>query len=154
MLPPYISNRSCPNARKAHGYRHSRREALEKACKLTDGGGLYLEVAHSGGKWWRIKYRFAGKEKRLSLGVYPTVGLREARARLEVMKETLRQGIDPGEQRKAQKAETVVQGQSFEMVAREWHQKKMAGWAPKHAQQIIRRLENLAFPDLGNRPIT
>ena len=126
---------------------------LEKAYKLADGGGLYLEVAPSGGKWWRIKYRFAGKEKRLSLGVYPTVGLREARARLEVMKETLRQGIDPGEQRKAQKAEAVVQGQSFEMVAREWHQKKMAGWTPKHAQQIIRRLENLAFPDLGNRPI-
>ena len=122
---------------------------LEKAYKLADGGGLYLEVAPSGGKWWRIKYRFAGKEKRLSLGVYPTVGLREARARLEVMKETLRQGIDPGEQRKAQKAEAVV----FEMVAREWHQKKMAGWTPKHAQQIIRRLENLAFPDLGNRPI-
>ena len=126
---------------------------LEKAYKLADGGGLYLEVAPSGGKWWRIKYRFAGKEKRLSLGVYPTVGLQEARARLEVMKETLRQGIDPGEQRKAQKAEAVVQGQSFEMVAREWHQKKRVGWTPKHAQQIIRRLENLAFPDLGNRPI-
>ena len=125
----------------------------EKVYKLADGGGLYLEVAPRGGKWWRIKYRFAGKEKRLSLGVYPAVGLREARARLEAMKDMLRQGIDPGEQRKTKKTEAVVQEQTFEVVAREWHKKKLAGWTPNHARQIIRRLETLAFPDLGSRPI-
>ncbi|MBO5491589.1 MAG: DUF4102 domain-containing protein, partial [Desulfovibrio sp.] len=76
----------------------------EKRYKLADGEGLYIEVAPSGGKWWRIKYRFGGKEKRLSLGVYPAVGLKEARSRTAEIKDMLRRGLDPGEERKADKA--------------------------------------------------
>ena len=129
----------------------------EKSYKLADGEGLYIEVAPSGGKWWRLKYRFAGKEKRLSLGVYPETGLKEARARASAMKETLKQGIDPGEERKAVKAEAVAaetaKGQTFEAVAREWHKKKSSMWTPRHAGQVLRRLETLIFPHIGDRSI-
>lgn len=129
----------------------------EKRYKLTDGEGLYVEVAPSGGKWWRLKYRHAGKEKRLSLGVYPETGLKEARGRAAAMKEMLKQGIDPGEERKAAKAETVAaeiaKGQTFEAVAREWHKKKCSMWTPRHAGQVLRRLETLIFPYIGERSI-
>ena len=74
-----------------------------KAIKLFDGGGLYLEVAPSGGRWWRLKYRFRSKEKRISLGTYPTVGLKDARERREQAKRLLEQGIDPSENRKEAK---------------------------------------------------
>ena len=75
----------------------------DKTIKVFDGGGLYLEVAPSGGRWWRLKYRFAGKERRISLGVYPAVGLREARKRRDDAKELLAQGIDPSAQKQAEK---------------------------------------------------
>lgn len=129
----------------------------DKSYKLSDGEGLYVEVAPSGGKWWRVKYRFGGKEKRLSLGVYPAVGLRDARKRVAEVKDLLRRGVDPGEERKAVKAgiraEEEAKGQTFEAVAREWHKAKSAGWTPRHANEVIRRLETLVFPDLGARPI-
>ncbi len=76
----------------------------KKPIKLFDGGGLYLEVAPAGGKWWRLKYRVAGKEKRLSLGVYPDVGLKFARDRRDDARRLLAEGVDPGEHRKATKA--------------------------------------------------
>jgi hypothetical protein len=87
----------------------------EKPVRLFDGGGLYLELAPNGGKWWRHKYRFAGKEKRLSLGVYPHVALKQARERRDEAKRLLANGIDPSEQRKAHKA-TVTEraANSFE----------------------------------------
>ena len=126
----------------------------EKRYKLADGEGLYVEVAPSGGKWWRIKYRFGGKEKRLSLGVYPAAGLKEARNRAAEIKDMLRRGLDPGEERKAAKAESaaveIVKGQTFEAVAREWYEKKRAAWTPGHQKKILLRLENQLFPYLGN----
>ncbi|MGE9985231.1 tyrosine-type recombinase/integrase [Desulfovibrio sp. SGI.169] len=126
----------------------------EKRYKLADGEGLYVEVAPSGGKWWRIKYRFGGKEKRLSLGVYPAAGLKEARNRAAEIKDMLRRGLDPGEERKAAKAEAaaveIVKGQTFEAVAREWYEKKRAAWTPGHQKKILLRLENQLFPYLGN----
>ncbi|MBD5646513.1 MAG: integrase arm-type DNA-binding domain-containing protein [Desulfovibrio sp.] len=129
----------------------------EKRYKLADGEGLYIEVAPTGGKWWRIKYRFGGKEKRLSLGVYPAVGLKEARSRAGEIKELLRRGIDPGEERKAAKAEAaaveIARGQTFEAVAREWHSKKSPGWTPRYSRQILNRLEASIFPELGPHPI-
>ncbi|MBE6442793.1 MAG: DUF4102 domain-containing protein [Desulfovibrio desulfuricans] len=132
----------------------------EKRYKLADGEGLYIEVAPSGGKWWRIKYRFGGKEKRLSLGVYPAVGLKEARSRTAEIKDMLRRGLDPGEERKADKAakaEAVavetVKGQTFEAVAREWYGKKRCAWTPGHQKKILLRLENQLFPYLGNVPL-
>ncbi|MDE7371765.1 MAG: Arm DNA-binding domain-containing protein, partial [Desulfovibrio sp.] len=112
----------------------------EKRYKLADGEGLYIEVAPTGGKWWRIKYRFGGKEKRLSLGVYPAVGLKAARSRTAGIKDLLRRGIDPGEERKAAKAEMLAQeiarGQTFEAVAREWHSKRSCGWTPRYAKGV------------------
>ncbi len=92
----------------------------DKAKKMFDGGGLYLEIAPSGGKWWRLKYRFDGKEKRLSLGVYPDVSLKNARARRDEARKLLANEIDPSENRKAQKAaKNERAANSFEVIARE-----------------------------------
>lgn len=126
----------------------------EKPIRLFDGGGLYIEVSPSGGKWWRLKYRFAGKEKRLSLGVYPEVGLKEARDRREEAKRLLGEGVDPSVERKAQKVATVERtASSFEVVAREWHAKYAPGWSKSNADKVIARLQNDVFPWLGGRPI-
>ncbi len=76
----------------------------ERAYKLTDGRGLYLEVSTSGGKWWRFKYRFEGKEKRLSLGVYPDVDLKTARERRDEARRQVANKVDPSQKRKAEKA--------------------------------------------------
>jgi hypothetical protein len=104
-----------------------------KPVRLFDGGGLYLEVAPKGGKWWRFKYRHTGKEKRLSLGAYPDIGLKQARERRDEARKLCAAGIDPGENRKALKATQAERGaNSFEVVAREWFAKHSLGWADKH----------------------
>jgi integrase len=126
----------------------------EKAYRLTDGSGMYLEVSPAGGKYWRFKYRFAGKEKRLALGVYPEVSGKEARLRRDEARRLLANGIDPGVERKVQKASTVERAaNSFEAVAREWFARQSPGWAKTHADKIIARLEKDAFPWLGGRAI-
>ncbi|MCH8041891.1 MAG: integrase arm-type DNA-binding domain-containing protein [Nitrospinae bacterium] len=126
----------------------------EKAKKLFDGGGLYLEVAPGGGKWWRLKYRFGGKEKRLSLGVYPDVSLKGARERRDEARKLLANGTDPSENRKAKKAAKVERAaNSFEVVAREWFAKYSPNWSANHADRIIRRLERDLFPWIGGKPI-
>ena len=126
----------------------------EKAKKLFDGGGLYLEVAPGGGKWWRLKYRFGGKEKRLSLGVYPDVSLKGARERRDEARKLLANGTDPSENRKARKAAKVERvASSFEVVAREWFAKYSPNWSANHADRIIRRLERDLFPWIGGKPI-
>lgn len=126
----------------------------EKPVRLFDGGGLYLELAPNGGKWWRLKYRFAGKEKRLSLGVYPHVALKQARERRDGAKRLLANGIDPSEQRKAHKAiVTERASNSFEAVAREWFASFSKKWVRGHSDKIIRRLEHNVFPYVGGRPI-
>lgn len=122
--------------------------------KMGDAGGLYLEVAPSGGKWWRLKYRFDGKQKRISLGVYPDVGLKAARERRDEARKLLANGVDPGETKKAVKAARAEQAaNSFEAVAREWFAKHSPNWADSHADKIINRLERDVFPWLGGRPI-
>ncbi len=126
----------------------------EKARKLFDGGGLYLEVAPSGGKWWRLKYRFGGKEKRLSLGVYPDVSLKDARDRRDKARKLLANEVDPSENRKARKAAKVERAaNSFEVVTREWFAKHSVNWSPNHANRIIRRLERDIFPWIGGKAI-
>ena len=126
----------------------------EKTQKLFDGGGLYLEVAPTGGKWWRLKYRFGGKEKRISLGVYPDVSLKEARERRDSARKLLANDIDPGENRKVQKSAKVERAaNSFEVIAREWYSKNRESWAVSHADKIIARLENDVFPWLGGKAI-
>jgi len=105
----------------------------EKPAKLYDGRGLYLEVSPAGGKWWRLKYRFDGKEKRLSLGIYPDVSLKDARNRRDAARKLLADGTDPSENRKAQKSARAGQAaNSFEVVTREWFAKYSTAWAKDH----------------------
>jgi len=126
----------------------------DKAKKLFDGGGLYLEVAPSGGKWWRLKFRFAGKEKRLSLGVYPDISLKDARERRDEARKLLANDVDPSEHRKAKKsAKEERQANSFEVITREWFAKHSPNWSPDHANRTLRRLERDVFPWLGGNPI-
>jgi len=124
-----------------------------KPQKLYDGGGLYLEVAPTGGKWWRLKYRFGGKEKRISLGVYPDVPLKAAREKCTAARALLAAGTDPGEAKKAEKrAQRLSAETSFEAIAREWHTKQAPTWSDSHAARILRRLEVDAFPCIGRKP--
>ena len=129
-----------------------------KPIKLSDGGGLYLEVAPSGGKWWRLKYRIDGKEKRISLGVYPAITLKEARQRRDEAKEQLAHGLDPSEQKKAVKAAAIAEKKekenTFEAVAREWFTSYSPTLTEKHAKKLLRYLENEIFPVFGNKPVS
>jgi len=126
----------------------------DKPIRLFDGGGMYLEVSPAGGRWWRLKYRFVGKEKRLSLGVYPEVSLAEARSRREDARKLLAAGIDPSDQRKAAKREAEGREiNSFEAVAREWYGKQAHVWVAHHASDVLRRLESNLFPEIGSEPI-
>jgi integrase len=126
-----------------------------KPYRLTDGGGMYLEVSPAGGKYWRLKYRFAGKEKRLALGVYPAVSLADARKKRDAARDKLAAGIDPSEARKAEKRTLRLNAEnSFEAIAREWQSKYAPTWSAGHGARILRRLEVDAFPWIGGRPIS
>lgn len=126
----------------------------EKPIRMFDGGGLYLEVAPTGGKLWRLKYRFGGKEKLLALGKYPDVSLKDARERRDEARKLLANEVDPSENRKQQKsAKAERSANSFEVVAREWIAKNTPTWAASHASKIIRRLEMYVYPWLGGKPI-
>jgi hypothetical protein len=121
---------------------------------MFDSGGLFLLVAPNGGKWWRFKYRFAGKEKLLSLGTYPDIALKDARDRRDLERKKLAELIDPAINRKAVKAAWLGnQSNTFEIVAREWLAQKAKIWAPSNTTKTTRRLEIDAFPWLGQRPI-
>ncbi len=126
----------------------------EKPYKLGDAGGLYVEVRPDGGKYWRLKYRIGGKEKRLSLGVYPEISLAKARERRDAARKLLVEGVDPSEHRKATKAAGVERAaNSFEVVAREWFAKLQSTWDSSHADRIKARLERYLFPWIGGRPV-
>lgn len=126
----------------------------DKPVRLFDGGGLYLEIAPSGGKWWRLKYRFGGKEKRYSLGVYPEVTLATARKKRDEAREKLAAGIDPGEAKKAEKrASLLAAAHSFEVVARGWMDERKTTVEPAQHDKTLARMENDVFPWLGKRPI-
>ena len=124
----------------------------EKPVKLFDGGGLYLLLNPNGSRWWRLDYRFKGKRKTLSMGIYPEAGLKEARARRDSARKQLAAGIDPSATRKAEKAARGGED-SLEAVAREWLAKYAPRWAPGHASKIIGRFERDIFPWLGARPV-
>lgn len=127
----------------------------EKMYRLFDGlGGLYLEVTPRGGKWWRIKYRLAGCDQRLSLGVFPVVGLKLARLRCLEVRAQLASGFDPSALRKAAKLKPLRKEDSFEAIAREWHEQLSGRWSDSYGEHILRRLESYVFPWLGKLPIT
>lgn len=125
----------------------------EKFYKLTDSDGLYLHIAETGGKLWRFRYRFDGKEKLLALGSYPEISLLDARQRRDEARRQLANGINPGAVRKAQKQAKVGDTETFEVIAREWHNKFMTTWKRSHHERVLSRLERDVFPHLGKRPI-
>lgn len=127
----------------------------KKLVKLSDGDGLYLWVYEDGRKYWRLRFWVDGKEKSLSLGVYPDTSLKEARRRRDdARRKQNEQGIDPAEDRKLQKLKRQLSREnSLEAVAREWFEKNSKTWVKHHADDVLRRLETNLFPDLGYRPI-
>ncbi|RIJ85556.1 integrase [Ralstonia solanacearum] len=126
----------------------------DKPIKLFDGGGLFLHITPAGQRYWRLKYRFAGKEKLLALGVYPRVSLKEARNRRDEAKRLLDDGVDPSVERKVRKVATAERAaNSFEAVAREWFAKYAPSWSDSNAKKVMGRLANDVFPWLGERPI-
>ncbi len=123
--------------------------------KLADGAGLYLLITADGSKYWRLKYRWHGKEKVLALGVYPDTKASDARAKRDEAKKLLREGRDPSAVRREQKqAAKAAAANNFEGVAREWVEKKRHEWTADHADAVLKSLEDNLFPDLGTRPIS
>ena len=126
-----------------------------KSYKLSDGGGMYLEVMPNGSKYWRLKYRFMGKEKRLALGVYPDITLAEARGRRDDARKLLAHDTDPSAVKQTQKRQAKQSAaNSFEAIAREFHKLKTPIWSAHHATDWINILEREVFPKFGSRPIT
>ncbi|MCG5236284.1 tyrosine-type recombinase/integrase [Xanthobacter oligotrophicus] len=126
----------------------------DKAFKLSDGGGLFLQVNPDGGRLWRMAYRFDKKQKLLAFGVYPDVSLADARKRREAAKALLAKGVDPGQAKKADKrASALNSSRTFEAIGREWFALKLPGWVPSYSDRLMSRLEADVFPALGSRPI-
>jgi integrase len=130
-----------------------RAKPSDKQVKLFDGNGLFLLVTPQGGRYWRFKYRFNGKEKLLSMGTYPEIPLAVARQRREEARRQVAQGVDPGVARRAQKQAATAAAETFEVIAREWHTRFTPTWTPGHAVTILSRLERDLFPWIGTRPI-
>jgi integrase len=125
-----------------------------KPYKKADGGGMYLEVMPNGSKYWRMKYRYVGKEKRLALGVYPAVTLADARERREHARKLIANGSDPSAVKQTQKRQNkMAAANTFETVAREWVENRSNDWTESHKALTLRTLEQDAFPTLGHRPI-
>ncbi len=145
----------------------SKAKPTSKEYKLSDGGGLFLLVTPSGGKLWKLKYSFAGKENKLSLGSYPTVSLADARKKRDEAKQYMSNGTDPsasiGKKAIKQKSENgriIEQEQieyaarTFEKVARDWHASRVSEWSESHSDRLMRQLERDVFPEIGSRHIT
>ncbi len=129
-------------------------KAGAKAYKMADGDGMFLFVHPNGSKYWRFKYRFLGKEKLLAFGVYPEVSLADARERRANARKAVAAGNDPGEVKKENKRLSIINSENtFESIAREWHETNLHTWSPKHGANVIKRLEGDIFPKLGKRPI-
>ena len=127
----------------------------DKAYKLFDAGGLYLEITSKGSKLWRLKYRsIDGKEKRASFGSYPLITLKEAREKRDEAKRLILEGKDPVKEKHKKRAKAIEEeNNTFEKIAREWHKLHEAEWTPEHAKTIINRLEKDVFPVIGKMPV-
>src|ERR1039457_591675 len=125
-----------------------------KPKHLFDGKGLFLLVTPTGGKWWRFKYLYANKQKLLSFGTYPEISLADARQRRDDARKLLANGVDPYVNRKAVKsAKDDALANSFEVIAREWHENQKIEWSAEHAVNIMNRMEKDIFPWIGKKPI-
>ncbi|MYN11771.1 integrase arm-type DNA-binding domain-containing protein [Pusillimonas sp. TS35] len=126
----------------------------EKSYKLSDGNGLYLEVRPNGGRYFRWRYRYADKDKDLTIGAYPKITLAKARRAIVTAQDTLAEGIDPGAKKQVDKLTMkLMANTTFEGIAREWLQKMQNRWVATHHDRIERRLERDIFPWMGRRPI-
>lgn len=129
-------------------------QAGQTPRRMADGNGMFLEVQPSGSKWWRHKFRFGGKQKLLSLGVYPQTSLAEARLLRDKARRLLAQGVDPSDVRKSQRlARSETAEDAFEAVAREAFLSKKKAWSEGHARRWLNRMEGDVFPWIGTRPI-
>ena len=137
----------------------------EKQYKLSDGEGMYLRIYPNGSKYWQLKFRFEGKHKTLSFGVWPEVGIIEAREKRFEARKIIKQGIDPLQDKKQEiinknerelEAEKEKQRKSttLKKVAEEWHQRQSPHWTEKHTRDVLNSLNYHVYPDLGERPIS
>ncbi len=139
-----LNHRQCESAK-----------AKDKAYKLSDGMGMYLEVMPSESKYWRMKYRFNGKEKRLAIGVFPETTLSEARDKRDEARKLIKDGFDPSFEKQEKKRISKLNAEnSFEALAREWHEHYKPRWSESYAKEVLYRMERDVFPDMGAYPIT
>lgn len=128
---------------------------LDKQYKKSDSNGLYILVHPNGSKYWKLKYRIHGKEKTLSIGVYPEISLLEAREKVFEARKKIKEHIDPSQEKKVRKLTARVSSEnSFEAIAREWVELQKERWTDKHNQKVLRKLEMYVFPKIGYRPIS
>lgn len=126
----------------------------EKTYKLFDGHGLFLEIRPNGARYWRVKYRHLGKEKLLALGTYPEISLGEAREKCLEARKKLEKNIDPSTAKQEAKRLAKQNAEnSFEVIARQWHENFKDKWTQRHADTVIRRMERDIFPEIGVYPI-
>lgn len=128
----------------------------KKPFKLSDGGGLYLLVQPKGSKYWRLAYRYAAKQKTLALGIYPQVSLADARIKREEAKQYLSKGVNPSNlmSKKVRKLNAIEnQENSFEAMAKEWHELQKDAWSKNHSDRVLASLQKEAFKDIGTIPI-
>lgn len=125
-------------------------KAAEKPQKLFDGGGLFLFITKAGAKSWRLKYSFQGKEKLLTLGLYPAVSLKDAREKALAAKKMIAGGKDPSVEKKLDRENAQ---NTFEKIAHEWHEKQISKWSANYYKRTMDNLCKNAFPYIGNRPI-
>ncbi|MDR2881917.1 MAG: Arm DNA-binding domain-containing protein, partial [Azoarcus sp.] len=146
MAAPVKNGFSCTTIRNL--------KAATKQQKVSDEKGLYLLVTPTGGKLWRMNYRFDGKQKTLSLGSYPDVSLKEARNRRDEARKVIANGEDPGAIKQAQKAATkVARKNTFEAAARDWYEEWSKGVTPGTAEHTWSILRRRVFPALGSVPV-
>ncbi|QWA09506.1 tyrosine-type recombinase/integrase [Sodalis ligni] len=127
----------------------------EKPYKLADGGGLFLHITPTGNKSWRLKYRFEGKEKLMTFGLFPAITLGEARKQRDKARALLAAGVDPSEEKKSRKAESLVtSGNTFKSITLEWYDSRKRTWSEKYAGEMISMFDKDIFPFIGDTPIT
>ncbi|NDL65348.1 tyrosine-type recombinase/integrase [Acerihabitans arboris] len=117
-------------------------KSQDKPYKLADGGGLFLHVTPKGNKSWRLKYRFGGKEKLMTFGLFPSITLAEARQHRDKARAMLAAGMDPSEEKKSRRAESLISaGNTFQAIAQEWYDSKRRTWSENYAEQILSMLK-------------
>ena len=124
-----------------------------KPYKLSDGSGLFLLVNPNGARYWRLKYRVAGKEKLFAVGVYPEIGLAEARDKVAQARSLIRDGGDPVAERKRQRIEIAASAETFQTIAEEWIAARAGEWSPSYRETVHSALAANLYPQLGRYPV-